>query len=261
MSIESEITRLQGVKSDILQAISDKGVVVPVGSALDDCPSLISQISGSDPGILYKTDFSNYDYANNIDYPEIGTPTQFTSNSLSDFSISQSTLAYGDTNSVNALSVGMVNVNVSARLNFTLDIRNTKKVEFELVALIKNDTTSMPTFLWFDVSIGLADDITYSPSKRVLVSNSYSKTNLNVDNTLTSAGYSWLSNETFCKYASNYKMICDFENNTMRIIHNNIPVVDVTSVPFVNNNLTFELSPRYTVNNIKIASIIARAIN
>lgn len=46
MSIASEITRLQGVKSDILQAIRDKGVVVPAGSALDDCPGLIDSISG-----------------------------------------------------------------------------------------------------------------------------------------------------------------------------------------------------------------------
>lgn len=46
MSIASEITRLQGVKADILQAISDKGVTVPVGSALDDCPDLIAAISG-----------------------------------------------------------------------------------------------------------------------------------------------------------------------------------------------------------------------
>lgn len=44
MSIASEITRLQGVKSDILTAISDKGVTVPAGSALDDCPSLIASI-------------------------------------------------------------------------------------------------------------------------------------------------------------------------------------------------------------------------
>ena len=44
MSIASEITRLQGVKSDILQAISDKGVTVPDGSALADCPELIGLI-------------------------------------------------------------------------------------------------------------------------------------------------------------------------------------------------------------------------
>ena len=50
MSIASEITRLQGVKSDILQAISDKGVVVPAGSALDDCPGLIASISGGGGG-------------------------------------------------------------------------------------------------------------------------------------------------------------------------------------------------------------------
>jgi uncharacterized protein (TIGR02145 family) len=50
MSIASEITRLQGVKSDILQAISDKGVTVPAGSALDDCPDLIASISGGGGG-------------------------------------------------------------------------------------------------------------------------------------------------------------------------------------------------------------------
>lgn len=44
MSIASEITRLQGVKTNILQAISDKGVEVPSGSMLADCPDLISSI-------------------------------------------------------------------------------------------------------------------------------------------------------------------------------------------------------------------------
>lgn len=46
MSISSEITRLYGVRGDILQAISDKGVTVPSGSKLDDCPELIAAISG-----------------------------------------------------------------------------------------------------------------------------------------------------------------------------------------------------------------------
>lgn len=50
MSIASEIARLQGVKSNILQAISDKGVDVPAGSALDDCPDLIASISGGGGG-------------------------------------------------------------------------------------------------------------------------------------------------------------------------------------------------------------------
>lgn len=44
MSIASEITRLQGVKSDIITAIADKGVTVPSGSKLDDCPGLIADI-------------------------------------------------------------------------------------------------------------------------------------------------------------------------------------------------------------------------
>lgn len=51
MSIASEITRLQGVKSDILQAINDKGVSVPAGSALDDCPALIASIPTGAPDI------------------------------------------------------------------------------------------------------------------------------------------------------------------------------------------------------------------
>lgn len=50
MSIASEITRLQGVKTNILQAISDKGVEVPSGSKLDDCPDLIASISGGGGG-------------------------------------------------------------------------------------------------------------------------------------------------------------------------------------------------------------------
>lgn len=50
MSIASEIERLQGVKSDILQAIADKGVEVPSGSMLADCPGLIASISGGGGG-------------------------------------------------------------------------------------------------------------------------------------------------------------------------------------------------------------------
>ena len=46
MSIASEISRLQGVKSNILTAIADKGVAVPSGAMLDDCPELIRSISG-----------------------------------------------------------------------------------------------------------------------------------------------------------------------------------------------------------------------
>lgn len=82
MSIASEITRLQGVKSNILQAISDKGVTVPAGSALDDCPALIGDISGN-PAYLLKTDFSNFDVATATDYPEVGSPAVLTDNILS----------------------------------------------------------------------------------------------------------------------------------------------------------------------------------
>lgn len=50
MSIASEIVRLQGVKANILQAIADKGVEVPSGSVLANCPDLIASISGGGGG-------------------------------------------------------------------------------------------------------------------------------------------------------------------------------------------------------------------
>lgn len=53
MSIQSEITRLQSVKSNILHAIADKGVEVPSGSKLANCPDLIASISGGGGGVPY----------------------------------------------------------------------------------------------------------------------------------------------------------------------------------------------------------------
>ena len=44
MSIASEITRLQEAKRDILSAIAEKGVEVPVGASLSDCAQLIASI-------------------------------------------------------------------------------------------------------------------------------------------------------------------------------------------------------------------------
>ena len=46
MSIASEIQRLQGVRTNIFDAIPNKGVTVPSGAKLADCPDLISSISG-----------------------------------------------------------------------------------------------------------------------------------------------------------------------------------------------------------------------
>ena len=50
MSIQSEITRLQGVKADILTAIEAKNVIVPTGAMLADCPGLIAEITGGGGG-------------------------------------------------------------------------------------------------------------------------------------------------------------------------------------------------------------------
>lgn len=44
MSIQSEITRIASAKSDIADAIEEKGVEVPSGSMIDDMAELILQI-------------------------------------------------------------------------------------------------------------------------------------------------------------------------------------------------------------------------
>lgn len=44
MTIASEIQRLKGVKSNIINSIRGKGVVVPDTTMLNECPSLIDAI-------------------------------------------------------------------------------------------------------------------------------------------------------------------------------------------------------------------------
>ena len=53
MSIANEIQRLQGVRANIFDAITNKGVSVPSGAKLADCPELISLISGGSGGVPY----------------------------------------------------------------------------------------------------------------------------------------------------------------------------------------------------------------
>lgn len=52
MSIASEIERLSGVRSDIFNSITNKGVTVPAGSTFSSCPSLIDQIEGGGGGTI-----------------------------------------------------------------------------------------------------------------------------------------------------------------------------------------------------------------
>lgn len=47
MTIASELTRIQGAKSDIIDAIENKGVSVPSNALISDLDTYVSQISGS----------------------------------------------------------------------------------------------------------------------------------------------------------------------------------------------------------------------
>lgn len=52
MSVASEITRLNGAKADIIQAIIDKGVYVPSSAKLDEMATYISSITGGGGGAM-----------------------------------------------------------------------------------------------------------------------------------------------------------------------------------------------------------------
>ena len=54
MTVASEIARIQGVKANILDAIAAKGVTVPSGAKLADCPNLIGNITqGNNDSVYY----------------------------------------------------------------------------------------------------------------------------------------------------------------------------------------------------------------
>ena len=65
MSVQSEIDRIAGAKSDISTAITNKGVTVPSGTKLDGMAALIDSISSgggggsSGGGYLKDTNFEN----------------------------------------------------------------------------------------------------------------------------------------------------------------------------------------------------------
>ena len=58
MSVQSEIDRSAGAKSDISTAITNKGVTVPSGTKLDGMAVLIDSISGGEDVIIKKLTFN-----------------------------------------------------------------------------------------------------------------------------------------------------------------------------------------------------------
>ena len=57
MSVQSEIDRIAGAKSDISTAIMNKGVTVPSGTKLDGMAALIDSISGGEDVIIKRVTF------------------------------------------------------------------------------------------------------------------------------------------------------------------------------------------------------------
>lgn len=88
MSIQSEITRISGAKSDIADAIEIKGVTVPSDSMIDDMANLILQInSGGGSGIVITETPDSHG----------GTVLEVTAVDLSDDTVRADKLAYGYT--------------------------------------------------------------------------------------------------------------------------------------------------------------------
>lgn len=89
MSIQSEITRIAGNVSDALTEISNKGVVVPVGSNSDDLATLIAQITGGGGSAIVITD--------TIDPVSGGTIRTITAVDISGDTVTASDMLYGVT--------------------------------------------------------------------------------------------------------------------------------------------------------------------
>lgn len=88
MSIQSEITRIANAKSDIADAIEDKGVTVPSDAMIDDMPSYIAQIEqGGNDLVVTET----------IDQVHGGTIIEITGVDLSNDTVTASTLRSGYT--------------------------------------------------------------------------------------------------------------------------------------------------------------------
>lgn len=89
MSIQSEITRIAGNVSEALTEISNKGVVVPVGSNSDDLATLIAQITGGGGSAIVITD--------TIDPVSGGTIRTITAVDISGDTVTASDMLYGVT--------------------------------------------------------------------------------------------------------------------------------------------------------------------
>lgn len=134
MSIASEITRLQGVKSDILTAIADKGVTVPADSMLDDCPDLIASISTGDElkplpagfkEVLYLETAGSSSYAPGFTLNENSAKTNKMSDKIK-FTLYMPALDLSQTGTrrMNVLQRGFWEVQPAFAFNFELGLTN-----------------------------------------------------------------------------------------------------------------------------------------
>ena len=118
MSIQSEITRISGAKSDIADAIEIKGVSVPSGSMIDDMANLILQInSGGGSGIVITETPDSHG----------GTVLEVTAVDLSDDTVRADKLATGYTahDSSGEAIVGTMNPGVTPTGTITISQNGT----------------------------------------------------------------------------------------------------------------------------------------
>jgi hypothetical protein len=122
MSIASEIERLSGVRSDIFNSITNKGVTVPAGSTFSSCPSLIDQIEGGGGGTvtsMINSGFTASGYASGY------RPFTATQNEVPLYDIISGTCVSGSVNNMKFIQVPMSAlrdannlVNYNLNLNF-----------------------------------------------------------------------------------------------------------------------------------------------
>ena len=214
MSIASEITRLQGVKSDILQAIRNKGVFVPVGSALDDCPDLIGNIAG-----LAGADENYVDYDSK--YPWFYTPNF----NLTDARIIEENIVCKATSFATGLSYhqcgGQWYTGTSSYFNGVAVYISENQVEFDYATA----TYEYEATAYYDFSKWIRKNIIYDKDSGVTTCKIYYDDVLICTHLINTSNILFANNIPYCiggtrfnsRTTNTFKGLIDFKKSNIRI--------------------------------------------
>lgn len=185
-----------------------------------------NSLARGDDNIIYETDFSNFDFANKIDYPKVGPTTSYNNSKL------YSSDSDGFVITGNGANVGTTN-------GITFDISN-NDVELESSIYMIRPTGSTPSFIWLN-SFGF-DCGNARTTYEILIANTHSYTTYNGTTLIrNSDGFYWLNTDVSLAFA---KLNVKFENGSAAMYLNDVLKLTIDSA--VPTSQSFLFDPRMT---------------